>query len=94
MATRKRREQWYSISVGGYPVGIGCGGFSPEDPVDRDSALSFRKDVLEEDIHEEVKLRYIGPNYHVACQIASAKLEKDTFYKAWKESKLKENKCY
>jgi len=86
MATEKnRRERWYSITVGGVPMGADMGGFNATDPINTENAVRMVTTVW----YDEVKLTFLGFNYDVACQIASAPMQKDTTYRAWKESNLR-----
>ena len=93
MATsKKRRERWYSLSIGGIRVGADMGGFNDEDPIDAANATRMIKNMFFQRntaFAEDAKLTFLGFNYDVACQIVTAPLEKDTNYRAWKESNLR-----
>ena len=56
-------DKFYSIELGGVPIGGDCCGFDDMKPITRERAIEMVKQLREVD---EVKLTYLGRDYDIA----------------------------
>ena len=61
-----RKKRYYQLTVSGYPIGGGYGGFNTDEPIETIVALQTRAEIIRNDSYEEVHFAFLGCDYEQA----------------------------